>query len=294
MATQTRKSGVVAITNNKSPPFMSVHSCPIRMRRIAVIALLNIHLCRADCPECCVPPESPAAKTSKAIQCSGCGNVAMQIGCMMDKVGALCGIVSYLQGCIKKESAPERQKCAAKNQEIGLPDIIMGEGPDTGDTGILSDYQLCCQWGSTDSKDWKNQTCMDMFETAGLKDQVWEFHQKYWGCVSPGTRTTPKGNWTTECNELANDVVELMESTLKAHDAYLKPCTESTELADAVTAKCEGSGGAAMLTPQIQQEMWDDWQAIAFGHGQKARTATQQCLAANWKPGCSEATLILV
>lgn len=181
----------------------------------------------------------------------------------------------------EKATTAARMTCAVQT-DVARP--IVGQGPDTGDTGLLSDTQLCCQWGSTAAKSWQNDTCLAMqAASGGLKDKVWGFHQKYWGCVAPGTKTTPKGNWTKACDSLADDAAALADSFFTAHDASLSPCASALSVVSSAAAKCSDSG----LEPKSQQQMWDDWNAVAFGSVLKGKKAAAACIAAKFKPGCA-------
>jgi hypothetical protein len=254
-----------------------------------IVAAAFVQVADADCSDCCVPPQSPAASASKAITCSGCDSVAMQVGCMLDKVGALCGIAEYLEGCSKKSTAAEKVKCAGKSKIHGLPRVIMGEGPDAGDKGILDDYKLCCSRGSTMfHPEFNNATCSAMAESW---DKVWNFHEKYWGCASPGTKTTPVGNWTPACDTLGDDLKALTAYTLTTHDTFLESCADGLALADAKDAKCQGR----KLTPKPVQQMWDDWTNIAFADSKMTgRKATKACMEQKWKPGCGSTVAVVI
>merc|ERR1712216_53092 len=135
-------------------PRMRPFTCMMWLMWLSIMAITS----NADCRECCVPSSSPAANETLAVQCSGCDNVAMQMGCSLDKAGALCAIIPALHECASKATPAQKQRCALHNP-IGLPQIIMGTGPDNGDVGIISDYWGCCTWGSTDGHRYRNETC---------------------------------------------------------------------------------------------------------------------------------------
>jgi len=127
---------------------------------------------------------------------------------------------------------------------------------------------------------------MDLFNATGLQRQSLGFREKYWRCVSPGTKTTPKGNWTEDCDGIAEDVTQLIQLTLQSHDTYLRPCSRHLKIHKAAMGRCAG-GADGGLGPKDLQAMWDDWQSIAFAdkprEGAKFATA---CIAAGFAPGC--------
>jgi hypothetical protein len=207
---------------------------------------------------------------------------------MMDKSDALCQIVPTLKNCIKAASPALKQKCA-----LGVQQMIMGQGPDSGDLGILSDYYVCCQRGATAFKSYQNQTCYDtMQQSGGVKDKVTSFYNKYWGCVSPGTQTTPKGNWTVACDNLAEDAEELAAFTLQTHDEYLEPCLDTlSKITAAQIGKCGRNGMTTRITPQKVLSMANDWTDTAWGGNPiKAKAATKRCIEAKWSPGCAQSS----
>lgn len=257
------------------------------MRGFLVVPLLS-KLAGADCSACCVPQGSPASSKSGAVVCDECNLVAMQTNCMLDKSDALCQIVPTLKKCTKAASPALKQKCALEVQQM-----IVGQGPDSGDLGILSDYYVCCQRGATAFKSYTNETCYDtMQQSGGVKDKVTSFYNKYWGCVSPGTQTTPKGNWTAACDNLADDAEELAAFTLQTHDKYLEPCLDTlSKIKAAQTGKC----GKERLTPQKVLSMANDWTDTAWGGSAiTAKAATRRCIEAKWSPGCAHSDTVSI
>ena len=109
-------------------------------RVILLAALAVLPIVHSDCSNCCVPPDSPAAKTARAVTCDGCQETAMQIGCLLDKASALCETVGQLGKCVAYSTPAQRSLCALAHAR----DMIMGTGPDNGDMGVFDDYQSCC------------------------------------------------------------------------------------------------------------------------------------------------------
>jgi hypothetical protein len=204
----------------------------------------------------------------------------MQMGCFLDKVGALCAVIPALSKCIAHSTSAEKKACALKDEDIHQN--VMGTGPDDGDMGLFDDYRMCCSRGSTMREHYSDKTCAATFNATGLQ-AVRKFHDHYWACVSPGTKTTPKGNWTSDCDGLAKEAEALMKLTLTSHDVYRKPCASSLKVAAAVGGSCTNAG----LAPKALNSMWNDWQSIAFADDiSSAKKFTKACVLKEFEPGC--------
>lgn len=248
-----------------------------------------------------LPPPLPFHKSQVYFYSQICLTLSLSL-CVCCKAAALCAIVPALQQCVRAETAQaqihlhsltlsptlsllcqERQKCALQSN---IQMMIMGEGPDTGDMGLVDDFKMCCDRGSTDTKPFSNRTCMRLYHETKM-DSALAFHQKYWGCVSPGTKTTPRGNWTDTCDALPEAAAQLINTTLHGHDTFLKPCLSRLNVPSSQSGRCLGSGNQATLAPLPLRQMWDDWQSIAFAdHESDGVRYAKSCQKEAFKPGC--------